>query len=128
MPSQGRAGSRGSPSGQRRRSDRLASRAGRSARSGLRSRRGGTVGPAVTGQLGPVSSDGADLSLLGGRPELFFLIQRHFGETRLLLDSPEAPFELGVGFTQRRFRLDVKMACEVHDREEQVAELIQLAV
>ena len=41
------------------------------------------------------------------------------------LDRTEALLKLGIGFAQRSFRLNVKMTCEVNDREQQVAELLQ---
>ena len=44
------------------------------------------------------------------------------------LDCAEALLELAIGFAQRSFRLDVEMACEVDDGEQQVAELLELAV
>ena len=44
------------------------------------------------------------------------------------LDRPEARLELAIGFAQRLFRLDVEMACEVDDGEQQVAQLLQHAL
>ena len=78
--------------------------------------------------MGPLSGAGVGLNLLCGEPQRFFLIQGQFGEAGRLLDRPEAPLELAVGFTQSRFRFDVEMACEVDDGKKQVAELVQLAV
>ena len=44
------------------------------------------------------------------------------------LDRAEALLELAIGFAQSSFRFDVEMACEVHDREQQVAELLEHAL
>ncbi len=78
--------------------------------------------------MGAVSGAGVGLSLLGFDPKRFFLVQPHVRETWRLLDCSEASFELGIGLAERRFRLDVEMSCEVHDGEQQVAELVEHAV
>ena len=61
-------------------------------------RRTGTVGTAVARQLGAISGAGIRLSLLRRGPQRFFFIQRKVSKARRLLDRPEAPLELAVGF------------------------------
>jgi len=68
------------------------------------------------------------LSGLRRTPELFLFIQAQGLEPRRLLDRSKAAFELSVGLTESFFRVDLQMACEVRDREEQVAELLVLGV
>ena len=67
------------------------------------------------------------LSLLGGDPQRFHFVQRQVGEAGRLFDRAEALLELAIGFSQRGFRFDVQMSCEVNDGEQQVAKLIEHA-
>jgi len=49
-------------------------------------------------------------------------------EAGFFLDRAEALLELTIRFAQSGFRLDIKMPCEVHDGEQQVAEFLEHAV
>ena len=86
------------------------------------------VGAAFARQLGAFSGAGIRLSRLARRPEVFHFVQGEVDEAGRLLDCSEARLELAIGFAQCRFRLDVQMPCEVHDREQEVAHLLEHAL
>src|SRR6185295_10705971 len=65
---------------------------------------------------------------IGRGPQGFHLVERQVAEAGGLLNRAKALLELAIGFAQRGFRLDIEMACEVDDGEQQVAELVELAV